>query len=177
MPPLMPSLPASLGPTVLRNLRRLAPLRTRRAKSVRVLILGAGVMAEAVATHLTLPETISVLSGTMALRSPAAPPEFTIAGVWARDRQKTGRFAGKFGVPGFSEREAANSLNYIDAVVVTCQGRVSLLSDRVLSPLLESRVEPLLVLDLGVSRNLDPVLAQRDGLHVIFLGGTLWARL
>ena len=113
----------------------------------------------------------------MALRSPAAPPEFTIAGVWARDTQKAGRFASKFGVPGFSAREAANSLNYIDAVVVTCQGRVSLLSDRVLSPLLESRVEPLLVLDLGVPRNLDPVLAQRDGLHVIFLGGTLWARL
>ena len=177
MPPLMPSLPASLGPNVLRNLRRLAPLRTRRAKSVRVLILGAGVMAEEVANHLTLPGIVSGLSGTMALRSPAASPEFTIAGVWARDTQKAARFAGRLGVRGFSAREAANSLTFIDAVVATGQDGVSLLSERVLSPLLESRVEPLLVLDLGVPRNLDPVLAQRDGLHVIFLGGTLWAQL
>lgn len=147
-----------LGPAVLRNLRRLAPLPSRRGKSVRVLILGADIAADEVAACLTLS------------CFPAALPEFRIAGVWARDKQKAGRFACRFGVPGFSVREAAHSLNYIDAVVSTCQDGVSLLSERVLSPLLESRVGPLLVLDLGVPRNLEPVLAQRDGLHVVFLG-------
>ncbi len=156
---------SGIGPAVLRNLRRLAPLPARHPKSVQVLLLGAGTMAEEVATHLLRSGTRSGLPG----RPEAASAEIAIAGVWARDKQKAIRFSTRFGVPSSSTQEAAKLLTHVDAVVGACRGRVPLLSERVLSPLLATRVEPLLVLDLGVPRNLDPILAQRDGLQAIFL--------
>lgn len=44
-----------------------------------------------------------------------------------------------------------------------------MLSERHLSPILDRRAAPLLVIDLGVPRNLDPRMAERDGLEPIFL--------
>jgi glutamyl-tRNA reductase len=44
-----------------------------------------------------------------------------------------------------------------------------MLSKRQLSPILDKRPTPLLVIDLGVPRNLDPLMAERDGLEPIFL--------
>ena len=156
---------SGIGPAILQNLRRIAPLPGRHPKSVQVLLLGAGAMAEEVATHLLRSGTRSGLPG----RAEAAVPAITIAGVWARDKQKAIRFSAKFGVPSRSAQESVKLLTHVDAVVGACRGRVPLLSERMLSPLLATRVEPLLVLDLGVPRNLDPVLAQRDGLQAIFL--------
>lgn len=154
---------AGMGPAVLQNLRRFAPERTRRNKPVRVLLLGAGVMAEEVATHL-------LRSGTRAGHSvPAGSSGIAIAGVWGRDKKKSARFADMFGILSLSAQEASRALATVDAVIGACRGRVSLLGDRVLSPVLASRIDPLLVLDLGVPRNLDPALAGRDGLHAIFL--------
>lgn len=44
-----------------------------------------------------------------------------------------------------------------------------MLSERQLSPILDRRAAPLLVIDLGVPRNLDPRMAEKDGLEPIFL--------
>lgn len=151
---------AGTGPAVLRAIRRLAPLTSWRPKPVRVLLLGAGAAAEEIAVHL--------------LRSGSSSQPITIAGVWAPDKRQATRFAAKFEMPCWSARQAANLLHNIDAVVGACRGRVALLSERVLSPVLAARPNPLLVIDLGVPRNLDPALAQRDGLNVIVLDQLHW---
>ena len=54
-------------------------------------------------------------------------------------------------------------------MVAACRGRIALLSEITLLPVIQRRVEPLVVLDLGVPRNLEPYLADQDGLEVIVL--------
>jgi len=156
---------AGIGPAVLRNLRRRLPSIETSRRTGQVLLLGAGAMAAEVATHLIRSGAHSSVPRRFGTNS----PEITIAGLWARDKKRAANFAGKFGIPSLSAKEAATLLNSVDAVVGACRGRVSLLSPDVLLPLLATRSEPLLVLDLGVPRNLDPQLAQRDGLDVILL--------
>lgn len=158
---------AGTGPTVLRTIRRFHSLH--RDRPVRVLLLGAGNMAEDVASHLVRSGRISGFGGRNGLHCPDRPASLTIAGVWARDRQKSVAFAARIGTNPLRSHEAEASLLSVDAVVGACRGRVALLSGPVLGPILEKRTQPLLVVDLGVPRNLDPILAPRDGIHAIFL--------
>jgi len=63
----------------------------------------------------------------------------------------------------------ASALLHVDAVVAACRGRLAVLGERSIDSVLARRVAPLLVLDLGVPRNLEPSVAGRDGLQAIFL--------
>lgn len=154
------------GPAVLRSLRRLIPASRKRAKTAKVLLLGAGVMAEEIASHLSRSGLHVPGRGADVA---VATPSVALAGVWARDCHKSSRFAARFGIRSFSLEEAASALASVDAVIGACRGRVPLLSHPALSPVLAGRAAPLVVLDLGVPRNLDPLLAACDGLHAVFL--------
>jgi len=150
------------GPAVLQCIRRLVPGQSRPLRPVRVLLLGAGTMAEEVACHLSG-------SGAAGPGRGVDSRNVEIAGVWARDRQKANRFAERYGIPAFTNRQATRALAAVDAVVGACRGRVALLGEAVLGECLQTRTNPLVVVDLGVPRNLDPTLAGRDGLYAVFL--------
>lgn len=147
------------GAAVLQTLRRHGPVRGRNRQSLRVLLLGAGVMAGEVAAHL-------VRSGGGV--GPSAP-EIVIAGVWARNKQKARCFAERIGSRSLGAGELAASMRTADAIMSACRGRLEILSEPTLGPLVETRAAPLLVIDLGVPRNLDPAMAARDGVHAVFL--------
>jgi glutamyl-tRNA reductase len=68
------------GPAVLRSLRRLVPASGRAAKPIRVILLGAGVMAEDVSNHLS---RSGLHSGNRGCSGSNAVPAVAIAGVWA----------------------------------------------------------------------------------------------
>jgi glutamyl-tRNA reductase len=157
-----------IGPAVLRNLRRLAS-HSDGAKPAGVLLLGAGALAEDVATHLTRSAASSAAPRTAHSGAKFRLPPFRIAGVWARDRQKTIRFAGRYGIKPLSKCEALTALSQVDCVVGTCRGRVEILQSRWLAPIIERRSTPLTIIDLGVPRNLEPSLAARDGIDAVFL--------
>ena len=157
------------GPAVLRCLRRLRQPEPGRDRPVRVLLLGAGFMAEEVATHLLRSRTRSAGTPTSLQKPHIAPIGVAFAGVWARDRKKARTFGDVFGIHSLTALGARQALASVDVVIGACGGRVGMLSERQLSPILEKRATPLLVIDLGVPRNLDPRMAERDGLEPIFL--------
>ncbi|MBI2688864.1 MAG: hypothetical protein HYX27_21385 [Acidobacteria bacterium] len=140
-----------MGPSMLNSLRRCLPHPGRCARRKRLIVLGTGQVASEAVKHLLL------------------APDFVIAGIWARDRRRAVRFAARFDLPVLTEREAHRALSTVDGVIGACRGRVPLLDAATLRPILDKRVEPLLVLDLGVPGNLDPVCAGSDGLQAIFL--------
>lgn len=157
------------GPAVLRCLRRFRQPDPRTDHPMRVLLLGAGIMAEEVATHLLRSRTTSIRTRPLRHGSAIEPAGVTFAGVWARDRKKAKSFGEMFGVRPLTPRGAMLALADVDVVIGACGGRVGMLSERQLSPILEKRTKPLLVVDLGVPRNLDPLMAERDGVEPIFL--------
>lgn len=157
------------GPAVLRCLRRFRQPELRRGQPVRVLLLGAGIMAEEVATHLLRSQTRSIRTRPLRQRSGIEPAGVVFAGVWARDRKKAKTFGEMFGIRPLTAGSARQALAEVDVVIGACGGRVGMLSERQLSPILDKRATPLLVVDLGVPRNLDPLMAERDGLEPIFL--------
>ena len=157
------------GSAVLRCLRSFRQPQPGRKRPIRVLLLGAGIMAEEVATHLLRSQTRSSRTRTTYGTSPIETVGVEFAGVWARDREKSKAFSSIFGVRSLTARGALQALASVDAVVGACGGRVGLLSERQLGPILDSRAAPLLVVDLGVPRNLDPRMAVRDGLEPVFL--------
>lgn len=157
------------GPAVLRCLRRFRQPDPRRDRPMRVLLLGAGIMAEEVATHLLRSRTRSTRTHPLLHKSGIDPVGIEFAGVWARDRKKAKTFGEMFGIHPLTARGARQALAAADVVIGACGGRVGMLSERQLSPILDKRATPLLVIDLGVPRNLDPLMAERDGLEPIFL--------
>ena len=146
------------GPAVLRCLRRFRPPETGRDRPIQVLLLGAGIMAEEVATHLLRSRTRSAPT-TASLQKPGIEPVgVTFTGVWARDRKKAKTFGDIFGIHALTARKARQALASADVVIGACGGRVGMLSERQLGPILETRTSPLLVIDLGVPRNLDALM-------------------
>ena len=157
------------GPAVLRCLRRFKQPEPGRDRPVRVLLLGAGIMAEEVATHLLRSRARSSRTQISPQQPGSMPVGVSLAGVWARDRKKAKAFGDLFGIHALTARGAMRALATVDVVIGACGGRVGMLSERQLSPILDKRAAPLLVIDLGVPRNLDPRMAERDGLEPIFL--------
>lgn len=157
------------GPVVLRNLRRLSSPQTRAFHPIRVVILGAGEMAGEIVTHLLRSQTASNRPTNSSASLAPRSADITIIGVWARDQKKCQAFAETYQLTGLDSRSLDRALASADAVIGACRGRVAALSERKLLPILEARVKPLLVIDVGVPRNLDPNLAGRDGLQTVFL--------
>lgn len=157
------------GPAVLRCLRQFKQPELGRDRPLRVLLLGAGIMAEEVATHLLRSRTRSARTPMSPQRSGIEPVGVAFAGVWARDRKKAKTFGDLFGIRALTALGARQALASADVVIGACGGRVGMLSERQLSPILARRAAPLLVIDLGVPRNLDPQMAEKDGLEPIFL--------
>ena len=158
----------SIGPAVLRNLRRIAS-QSNASKPIGVLLMGAGALAEDVATHLTRSSASSRPLPSVPSRDNSRCAPVRIAGVWARDQQKTIRFASRFGIQPLSRDGALNAMSHVDCVVGACRGRVDLLQRQWLTPIVEGRITPLTIIDLGVPRNLEPCLAALDGIHAVSL--------
>ena len=157
------------GPAVLRCLRRFKQPEPGRDRPVRVLILGAGIMAEEVATHLLRSRSRTSRPQIPHQKPGSGAVGVSVTGVWARDRKKAVAFGDLFGIHPLTTRAARQAMVSADVVIGACGGRVGLLSERQLTPILDRRVAPLLVIDLGVPRNLDPKMAEKDGLEPIFL--------
>lgn len=157
------------GPAILRCLRRYRQPQPGRSRPLKVLLLGAGMMAEEVATHLLRSQMRSTRSRRSVNHAGLEPVGVEFAGIWARDGKKAKGFAGIFGIKALTSRSALQALASVDVVIGACGGRVGMLSERQLSPVLDHRAAPLLVVDLGVPRNLDPRMAERDGVEPIFL--------
>jgi glutamyl-tRNA reductase len=157
------------GSAVLQTLRRIVPEGSRANRPMSVLLLGAGDMATEVATHLLRSATWSGVTRRNGAACGGSGRSIHITGVWTRDRQKAVRFGEMFGIASLSLREANQALSTVDAVIGACRGRVALLSEATLLPILDARIYPLFVLDLGVPRNLDPGVAGRDGIDVFHL--------
>jgi len=150
---------SGIGQAVLHTLRHSATDAGRARQPLRVLLLGAGDVAEEVALHL----------GPGSDRPSSAKRDIELVGVWARDKRKAVAFAERFGINRLSGPACKVSFLQVDAVVAACRGRLMVLSERSMESVLARRVAPLVVLDLGVPRNLDPSVAGRDGLQAIFL--------
>lgn len=151
-----------VGPAVLTAIRRFHIPGSTTGDPVRVLLLGTGAMAKEVAAHL------------LRARGFASPllgdgGWLRMDGVWGRDIRKASRFASIHGTCAVSELAAIRLISQVDAVVGACRGRVDLLAASRLRPILETRKTPLTVIDLGVPRNLDPLLAGARGLHSVSL--------
>lgn len=150
-----------IGPAVLHLLRHHHPGPRSVSRPLQVLLLGTGRMAAEVAAHLQ--------PGAAGHGDSMQARDVRIAGIWGRSPGNTARFAAIHGTKAVSSPSVSHILGRVDAVVGACRGRVAGLSLERLGPVLETRITPLSVVDLGVPRNLDPQLAGRDGLLTISL--------
>lgn len=145
-----------LGPAVLRTIRKQV---VGHGRPVSILMLGAGRAAEEVLAHL-------VRSGAP---SGSRSPGISVRAIWSRDVKKAAQLSERIGSQPVGPAEALRCLASVDVAVGACRGRVPLLNKEIVTPLLESRTRPLLFLDLGVPRNLDPDVAASDALQMVSL--------
>jgi glutamyl-tRNA reductase len=151
---------AGLGPAVLRMVRRHS-VAVHQPRPVSILLLGAGKVADEVLRHLARSS------------GPSSAADFgqttvRIHGIWSRDRNRAARLAARIGCSTV-DGNLLTSMQSADVVVGACRGRVPQLNDGRLIESLGGRVTPLVFVDLGVPRNLDPKWAAADGLISVSL--------